>query len=228
MIIGMKKGKQIEAQALRRSGKSIRAIAALLEVSQGTVSRWCADITLLPSQRLALDEGRRAAGLKALAPWIARNKLAKLNDTAKQQCNGTDDVGNIVTRDLFMLGLGLYWGEGYKRGNGECGFTNSDPAIIRTILKWFRECYDVDMQRVIARVTINNLYQAEAERIMLDWSNETNIPLHQFGSPSFISGYGSATRDARTYRGTLRIKIRNGTSLKRRILASLTQVSTVT
>lgn len=221
----MKEAERAQAQMMRRSGKSIKTIASLLGVSPSSVSRWCATIELSPAQKVSLDAARRAAGLKALAPWVARNRQLKQADVTAQLAAGTADVGNMTMRDLFILGLGLYWGEGYKRGSQECGFTNSDPAIIRTILRWFRDCYQVDSTRIIARVTINNLYRAEAERIMCDWSKDTQIPLSQFGSPSFISGYGKLSRDTRTYRGTLRIKVRNGTSLRRRILASLDSVA---
>ncbi len=221
----MKDAERIRAQMMRRSGKSIKTIASVLEVSPSSVSRWCAMIELTPAQKISLDASRREAGLKALAPWVAKNKQQKQSDIAAQLAAGTEDVGNISTRDLFILGLGLYWGEGYKRGSQECGFTNSDPAIVRTILRWFYDCYDIDKARIIARVTINDLYKAEAERIVHDWSKEVQIPVSQFGKPSFISGYGKISRDARTYRGTLRIKVRNGTSLRRRILASLARVA---
>lgn len=222
----MKIEQKMTAQVLRKSGESIKSIATRLEVSQGTVSRWCADIQLSPSQSARLQEVRRAAGLKALQPWIDRNKKLKIDDVHAQKKNGSKDVGRVSKRDLFMLGLGLYWGEGYKRGSQECGFTNSDPAIICTILRWFRDCYEVETARIIARVTINELHRKSAGNIVQKWSEETNIPISQFSPPTFITGYGKLARPTETYIGTLRIKIRNGTSLRRRILASLEKAKT--
>ena len=58
------------------------------------------------------------------------------------------------------------------------------------------------------------------------WADETGIPLSQFGKPTFISGYNSSKLNERSYRGTLRIKVRRGTSLRRRILASIVEINT--
>jgi len=43
---------------------------------------------------------------------------------------GKDDLGSLSDRDIYCIGLGLYWGEGYKQGSQEFGFTNNDPQMI--------------------------------------------------------------------------------------------------
>lgn len=209
------------ARELRKQGKSIKRIAVAVEASVGSVSYWCKDIALSPSQRQALDTSQQAAARKALGPWILKQKERKRQDLQLQKTLGEDDLGQVSARDLFMLGLGLYWGEGYKRGSAEWGFTNSDPGIIRSVLSWLTAHYDVGVDRIIARVTINASHASQSERIIKEWSRETGIPLGQFGRASLISGYGKSRRDERTYRGTLRIKVRSGTSLRRRVLASI-------
>ena len=60
---------------------------------------------------------------------------------------------------LLGLGLGLYWGEGYKKGNNECGFTNSDPDIILLIIRWFQKIYSIDKKDFILRVSINEMHK---------------------------------------------------------------------
>lgn len=217
---------RLKAESLRHQGMSIKEIARKVGVSQSTASRWCVDITLSSSQRNALDTKRREAGAKALAPWIRRNKELKQDDIKNQNKKGSQDIGRMMKRDSLMLGLGLYWGEGYKRGSQEWGFTNSDPKIIRTILAWLRECYDIPTERIIARLTINERYKNQTERLTKMWARETGIPLSQFGRPTFISGYNGSKLEEKTYRGTLRIKVRRGTSLRRRILASISEIDT--
>ncbi|TSC71246.1 MAG: Uncharacterized protein G01um101449_13 [Parcubacteria group bacterium Gr01-1014_49] len=213
-----------EAELLRRQGKSIKEIARRVGASQGSVSRWCSNIILSREQRAELEKKRREAGMKALSPWIQRNRELKQKDIRKQGQRGRRDIDRMTKRDLFMLGLGLYWGEGYKRGSQEWGFTNSDPKIIRTIIAWLEECYNVPVENVIARLTINRRYQSQAERLTKEWVRETGILPSQFGKPTFISGYNGSKMDAHTYRGTLRIKVRRGTSLRRRILASIAEI----
>lgn len=220
----MKTLEKLRAESLRRQGVSIKEIARKVGVSPSTASRWCSDIVLSVKQRNELEKKRREAGAKALAPWILKNQNLKRSDMEKQVVLGRQDLGHMKKRDLFMLGLGLYWGEGYKRGSQEWGLTNSDPKIICTILAWLNEYYDVSTERIIARLTINQRYRNQTERLTNMWSRETGIPLSQFGKPSFISGYNGSKLDGRTYLGTLRIKVRRGISLRRRILASIAEV----
>lgn len=217
----MKQDEILKSRKLRSSGKSIKDIAQTLGVSSSSVSRWCSDIKLSDQQIKSLENKRRDAGVKALTPWIERNKKQKIFDLREQAKLGTQDLGSISKRDLFVLGLGLYWGEGYKRGSQECGFTNSDPHIIRTVLSWFQICYNIELERISATLTINNLYREKSERIHRYWIRETGIPKNQFMKPTFIDGYGGSKKNPETYVGTLRIKVRRGTSLRRRILASI-------
>lgn len=220
----MKTFQRAEAELLRRQGKSVKDIAREVGASQGTVSRWCAGIVLSEDQKSELARKRRRAGMAALAPWISRNRELKQHDIKKQSLRGRQDLGRMTKRDLLMLGLGLYWGEGYKRGSQEWGFTNSDPKIIRVILAWLNEHYNVPIERIIARLTINQRYGTQAGRLMDIWRHETGIPLSQFGKSTFISGYNGSKLNEHTYRGTLRVKVRRGTSLRRRILASIAEI----
>lgn len=222
----MKAVSKAKAESLRHQGRSIKEIAWEVGVSQSTVSRWCSDISLSPDQRKKLDARRREAGAKALAPWIRKNRALKQSDIKIQGQFGRKDLGQVTKRDLFMLGLGLYWGEGYKRGNQEWGFTNSDAKIIRTALAWLKECYDTPVENIIARLTINQRYKTQNERLITIWSRETGIRRSQFGKSTFIRGYSASKLDSYSYRGTLRIKVRRGTSLRRRILASIAEVDT--
>ena len=221
----MRTASRERAEVLRRKGKSLKEVAAAVHISQSTASRWCADIPLTAAQQKALDEKRLHAGLKALKPWIKRNRDQKALDIRTQEKKGRADVGRISKRDLFMLGLGLYWGEGYKRGSQEFGFTNSDPAVIRIVMAWLRQSYSIGPDRLRARLTLNARYQSELKRLTREWADETSIPLGNFSAPSIITGYGKPDRNPRTYRGTLRVKVIRGTSLRRRILASIAAAS---
>ncbi len=217
----MKKEKHTSAVQLRIKGHSIKQIASELHVSASTVSRWCADVTLTTTQQERLDRKRKEAGLRALRPYIESNRKSKIEDIQTQLIAGRKSVGKLTERDLYMLGLGLYWGEGYKRGSQEWGFTNSDPLIIKMIMKWAQDCYGISKDRFNARLTINKLYESQNNRLMNFWSKKTGIPLSQFSKTTFITGYGKPDRDAKTYLGTMRIKIRRSTSLRRRIVASI-------
>ena len=87
-----------------------------------------------------------------------------------------------------------------------------------------KRCYSITPQRIRARLTINALYKNETARITREWAKVTRIPPSNFAHPTFITGYGDSARSGRTYQGTLRIKVSRGTSLRRRILASIEAV----
>ncbi|MDB5245061.1 MAG: hypothetical protein JWN90_166 [Parcubacteria group bacterium] len=212
---------RIEAEKLRAKGHSLNDISRLLDISLSTASRWCQNVKLSSAQREHLDQKRKEAGVRALMPYIEKNRKQKVTDIKNQTLQGSRDIGRTTIRDRYMLGLGLYWGEGYKQGSQEWGFTNSDPLIIKTVMKWMGEFYAVEISRMHARLTINEIYQGQADALMKSWSKEISIPLSQFAKPTFIKGYGKLGKNPKTYRGTLRLKIRNSTSLRRRILASI-------
>jgi hypothetical protein len=135
---------------------------------------------------------------------------------------GRSDVGQISQRDLFMLGLALYWGEGYKQGSQELGFTNSNAEIIRLYIHWLRQIYGVEKARLILRVSINVSHKHRVQEVTQFWSRIAGVPLSQFTKPSLIQSKSKKVyTNHHEHFGTLRVKVRNGTSLRRQILASI-------
>lgn len=145
--------------------------------------------------------------------------------TKKQKRLGREDVAHLSQRDLFMLGIALYWGEGYKSGNEECGLTNSNAGIIRIFIVWLNKIYGIHAHDLILRVSVNQIHQKRIRTIENYWSEVTKIPLPQFTTASFIK-----TKSHKLYKnqnehfGTLRVKVRRGTALRRRILGSLEEI----
>ncbi len=210
------------ALILRKNGLSINAIANKLHVSKSTVSMWCRDIILTEKQiqKIALQSKHHAtAGLLRAAETLRSRRLLR---TREAEDEGKRDVGVLNKRDIHMIGLGLYWGEGYKRGSQELGFTNSDPLLIQFYIKWLEKVFGISKEKLILRVSINNTHEHRDVEIIKFWSNITGIPRTQFTRTSFIK---AASRrkypQENVHYGTLRIKVRNGTQLRRRILGSI-------
>lgn len=214
------------AQAMRRNGASITRIAQEVGVSKSTVSYWCRDIQLTKDQLDRLTQASKHAGRKSLLKTAELKRQRRLKDTSEARQLGANDVGGIAHRDLHMLGLALYWGEGYKTGNEECGFTNSSTDIIRVYICWLKTIYGVNEDALILRVSINKEHKNREQAVLAYWSKVTGVPLSQFTSTSFIKSTSKkvyANKDR--YYGTLRIKVRRGSMLRRRILGSLGHIS---
>ena len=211
-----------KVQKLRQKGLSLKEIARITHNSKSTISYWCKNIFLSREQSKRLEQKRKTAGAKALFNYSEEKRRERLIQTKIANEKGAAEVGNIDQRELFLLGMALYWGEGYKKGNEELGFTNSDPHIIKFILKWFREIYQIPNKNFILRVSINSIHQNRNSKIISSWSKICGIPQNQFTKSSFVFSTSKRKyKDVESYFGTLRIKVRKGTELRRRILGSL-------
>lgn len=210
------------ARDLRTEGESIAEIARGLQVSKSTVSYWCRDITLSQENILQLAQKSKSGGTRGLLIAAEKKRVKRIEDTQIATTLGAQEVEHMSSRDIFFTGLGLYWGEGYKRGNEELGFTNSDPKMIKFIIHWLHIIYFIDKSDLIARVSINEQHAGRIAEVENYWSEVAGIPKTQFTRISLIQ-----TRSKKIYSepekhfGTLRIKVRRGANLRRRILGSI-------
>lgn len=119
-----------QANSLRRNGRSIKNIARDLNVGVGTISEWVRDIPVLDEDKKRLY---RRCNIKATA---AIRKLRSDRDE-KHQCEAKILWEKFKNQPLFILGIGLYWGEGTK-ADRVLELSNSDPLVHDVWLRWCR------------------------------------------------------------------------------------------
>lgn len=221
--------KQIEkdkAIRLRKSGTSIKDIAKVLGVSQSTVSLWCRDITLteMAIKKIARNSIKKnTLGILRYTESLRKQRQINL---LEDQMKGVKRIGELNGRDIFCVGIGLYWGEGYKKGNQEFGFTNSDPGMIRFYIKWLQYAFNIQKEDLILRVSINESHKARIGQVQTYWKDQTGIPLHQFTAPSLIkTNVKKVYQNKLVHFGTLRIKVRRGTRQRREILGIINHIA---
>ncbi len=216
-----KQKEKFEALRLRNKGLSISAIAKAINVSKSTVSFWCKDISLTTEQidKIALISKHHATS--ALLISSEKQRQARQEKIAEVQLKGKNKVGSLSNRDIYMIGLGLYWGEGYKKGNQELGFTNSDPQMIQLYLHWLNTAFAVHKERLIFRISINQSHSTRTDEVMKYWSDLLKVPTAQFTKTSLIKAKASKQKYTSKHYGTLRVKVRNGTMLRHEILGSI-------
>jgi hypothetical protein len=97
-----------KAVELRKAGYSYSYIKRKINVSKSTLCAWLSDLPYKRNQetievinraRLMANEAKRAIKIKSIMD--AEGVAVK-------------DIGKFTKRDLFMLGIGLYIGEGSK------------------------------------------------------------------------------------------------------------------
>ncbi len=213
---------------LRKQGFSINDISKKLNKNKSTISYWCRDIKLTNKQIKIIQEKIITGGQKGSLIRSKKLQIDRKIKNKKYSDLGKSDLGKISKRDLFMIGLALYWGEGYKKGNYEFGFTNSDPRIIKTFLTWLKEIYEIYEDKFILRVSINQLHKHREKQIINFWQKITKTQKSQFTKTSFIKTEPKKQYKINNdYYGTLRVKVRNGANLRRRIMGSLEKISEI-
>jgi hypothetical protein len=174
-----KSKEQIKARNLRKKGVSIRDISKRLKVSRGSASLWCRDVVLAKEQIERLHKRMVRGGYSGRLKGAHVQKESKQKKIRYYTEKGKQDILQISKRELFIGGLALYWGEGSKK-DPRVRFSNSDPMIIKFIMRWFREILKVAEDRFIMRVTINKIHKEGLDDVSTYWSKESGIPTEQF------------------------------------------------
>ena len=126
---------KLEARRLRKQGGSIKVIAKKLQVSPSSVSYWCRDVKLSPTQIKILEKRARDPHYGRRLEYALAQQRKRIEKTKKLKEQGRKDIGNLNKRELFLVGAALYWAEGFKKDN-QAGFASSDPDMIRLFLSW--------------------------------------------------------------------------------------------
>lgn len=202
-----------QARELRQEGKSIRTISRTLTISSSSASIWCRDIEISKKQKEFLS--KRGQNVILLRQFAQKRHESKLNNDKLIFDHAKTEIRSLKQDNLFLVGLALYWAEGFKsQKEQQVGFCNSDPRIIRMIMKWFKEISKVKEQDFTLRVEFNITHKARKEEIEDYWSKITNIPKSQFNKPYFQKAKQLRDYSNRgEYYGLLRIRVRRSAKL---------------
>lgn len=209
---------KIKAHNLRKQGKSIREIVSSLKVPLSTVSYWCRDLSLTKKQQDNL--ARRQINRSYAGRLKSAEKLKKQRKelTKRLKLEGIDEMGKLTDKELFLAGIGLYWGEGY-RSSEVVGFTSKDSKIMKFMIFWFKKFINAKKTDFILRVSVNLDHKKRIDDIEKYWSQTLNVSRKQFIKPSFLKAKQKKFYpDSNNYFGTLRIIVRRSCSRHRKLM----------
>jgi len=200
----MKLNEKLEAIRLRKLGKSYSEIRKKVKVSKGTLSLWLREVELTPEQEKRLYVTLRQKNAYRLAKM---NQKKKEERTKKIITEARKETSLFFKNPLFLAGLMLYWAEGDKSDEVEnVKFSNSDPAMIKFMMRWFRKICKIPEEKFRIALQIHKLHcRKDIENY---WSKITNIPLYQFHK-TLIKPTSLKQRKNRLYNGTCAIRINN-------------------
>ena len=205
--VPLKRWEQKElVQALRRQGFSYREILSQVpfSLSRSTTSSWCKDIELTPQQLDRLDGLYRDGSYRGrlLGPKATQRRRAEEVEAIRARARA--EVVELQNDRLWLAGVMLYWAEGDKKDH--VGLSNSDPQLVRLMMKWFREICHVPETKFRAYL---HLHSGQNDQPMKSfWSNVTGLPVSQFGK-SYVKKEGTGHRKNVLYDGTIKINICN-------------------
>ena len=212
-----KSKEKIQAHNLRRKGWSLLSISKKLGVSKSTVSLWCKDMKLTKKQSEALLNNAIKLGNRGRIIGANANKRKKEERIDFYNKSAKKDVGVISRRELFMLGVALYWAEGSK--TDKFSFSNSDPEMILFLCLWLEVAMGIKKKEFMPRIFINDIHRPRIKKVLKYWSVLLRLPIEQFGNPTFLKmKQKKIYSNHDNYYGTLALRVRNSSGLKYRVL----------
>jgi hypothetical protein len=208
-----------KAIALRKEGLSYSEILAKIPVAKSTLCEWLHSVGLSKYQKQRLTAKKLASAKRG----GAAKHQQRLNETKLIINAAKSEIGNISDRELWLMGIMLYWAEGSKEKNYRLGsrteFTNMDPTMICFFLHWLNAILHIDKTRLIFEIYIHETHRHRVEDIVRFWSEKIGIAPHYFSRIYFKKANSKTNRKNidDTYFGVIKIRIRSSTALNRRI-----------
>lgn len=177
-----------------------------LGVSKSTLSYWLGRIPFTPNQKVIKRMGE--ARLKSA---LYKHRL-KFENVTQMKMEAEAEIGKLSARDIFMLGIGLYLGEGSK-AQEEIRIVNADPAIIKLAIKWLTRFGRIEPRHNL-RVAIHGYPDHNINQLINFWSKTLDIPTEQFIKTTIDTRQNkSAHKKRKLPYGTAHLYVRGGGTL---------------
>ncbi len=201
----------------RREGLSYSEILKKVPVAKSTLSLWLRNIGLAVKQKQRLTEKRLAAAKRG---GIAkRNYRQAITEQIKSKARL--DLKSISGRELWLIGIALYWAEGHKAKENNPSvrvrFTNSDPLMIKVYLKWLEKICKISLENIDFEIYIHET--ANIEKAKEYWPQVLNVPKEKFQKIRLKRNKIRTKRKniGENYHGLLSIIVKRSTNLNREI-----------
>jgi hypothetical protein len=213
---------RMRARRMRLDGRTIPEIERELGVSRSTASLWVRDlprpVEVLSDEELAVRSRRRRATAERRYFGPLRERRETLRQETKAAAQA--EVGNLSDRELFLVGVALYWAEGAKdkwySRRESFRLINSDPDVIKVMVAWLR-LLEVPCELISYRVAIHeSAGVVAAERY---WSNLVGIAATDLRKTTLkkVRPRTNRLNQGPDYRGCLCIEVRQSAQLYQRI-----------
>lgn len=211
--------KKEKAIFLRKQGKTYSEILSVVPVAKSTLSVWLQSVDLSKKQKQRVSK-KKLDGAKKGAEARRKQRIDKQNKIFSEARN---DISSISNRELFIIGVILYWAEGSKEKEYHPGspfqFSNMDPRIISIILTWLFKVCKIHKNMLIFNIFLHRSHEERLEEVKDYWAKVTGFPKDKFTTVYWKKDKVKTLRKniGEKYYGVLKIKVRESSSLVRKI-----------
>lgn len=204
---------------LRKQGLTYSEILERIKVAKSTLSSWLHSVGLAKHIQQRITEKKRLAALRGA---LAR-KNTRIALTQRIFREARSDVSNITDRELWLMGIMLYWAEGSKEKDHNPGsgvqFSNSDPGMIRLFLIWLLGVCKVQKNQIVFEIYIHENSKNDVSKARYYWAQATGFPVQSFNRVYFKRNKIRTNRKntGNLYFGLLRVRVRASSTLNRKI-----------
>lgn len=196
-----------KAIKLRHKGYSYSQIKDELGISKSTLSGWLAPYPL-SKERIRQLRDISPKRIESYRNTMARKRELRLDSVFEKV---KKDIGKLSDRDLFLIGLVLYWGEGSKTERSTTALSNTDPAMLKFFLLWLK-LLNVPKNKICFNLQIYSDMNKDKE--VRYWLKELGLPKSslrtvriknsKFSGITYKNGFGHGTCHIRIYNRDLK------------------------
>ena len=208
------KNKAIE---LRKQGFSYSEILKEIPVAKSSLSLWLKNVKLANSQKQRLTDKKLASALRG----SQKRKTDRIKITKEIKDKAQKEIGSLTKRELWLIGVSLYWAEGAKEKNHSVGikFSNSDPLMIKLFVKWLLDICEISRDDIYFEIYLHECEKARVAEVTKYWNNITGFSIEHFRKIRWKKNKIKTKRQniGAKYFGLVNINVKRGTSLNRKI-----------
>ena len=203
---------------MRKSGKTYSEILEEIPVAKSTLSKWLKSVGLATAQKQRITQKR----LEAAQRGADSRRDTRLRELEALIVKGQDNVGRLSARELWLIGVALYWAEGSKQKESDPShgviFSNSDVDMVNVFVRWLH-LMEVQESEYIIELYVHETRRRELSTFKRWWAVQLGLPIKKIDRAYFKKGNIKTNRKNvyDLYHGLIRIKVRSSTVLNRKI-----------
>ena len=194
---------------LRKGGYSYSEIKKFVHVQKSTLSYWFRDIKLSEPQLARLKKKRIEANQRG----SKTKNLKTLKVIEEIQKTSAKDIGTISKRELWLMGIVLYWRERLLNKNDSdlkkgIRFSSSDPRLIKFFIRWLEDVGGIKNEEISFDIFIGKDSPILLNETVKYWADITGFSKDNFSRYYILK---------KSKRSLLRIRVKASSMLARQI-----------